>query len=148
MEIAKEQKELLMKCMDSIDAVRIFRKLFWKWYEGPVRLLGESTRDQLRQLREFMCAEDKVGSDTMPYVMVMLYYGRDLAARKIALQKPNGDYYVLSVCEQLQSELDHYFDADDPYFPVFECRPDDLCDWLKHAVEIVDEANTIACYGI
>ena len=90
MEIAKEQKELLMKCMDSIDAVRIFRKLFWKWYEGPVRLLGESTRDQLRQLREFMCAEDKVGLDTMPYVMAMLYYGRDLAARKIALQKPNG----------------------------------------------------------
>lgn len=88
MEIAKEQKELLMKCMDSIDAVRIFRKLFWKWYEGPVRLLGESTRDQLRQLREFMCAEDKVGLDTMPYVMAMLYYGRDLLPEKSPYRNP------------------------------------------------------------
>lgn len=147
MEISTAQKDLLQECMNSIEAVRTFRKLFWKWYQGPVHLIGESAREQLRELREFMYAEDKVGLDCMPYVMALLYYGRDLAAKKIILQKPNGDYYVLSVCEHLQSELDHYYESDDPYYAVFNSKPDDLCDWLKHAVEVVDEANTIANYS-
>lgn len=147
MNLSSEQKSLLQNCIDSIESVRIFRKLFWKWHDGPVRLVGESTRDQLCQLREFMRLEEKAGFDKVPFVMAMLYYGRDMAANKVVLQKPNGDYYVLSVAEQLQKELDNYYNSDDPYYTVFQSDPHDLCDWLKSAVMVVDEANTMLNYG-
>lgn len=147
MNISSEYKDLIQNCIDSIESVRIFRKLFWKWNDGPVHLMGESTRDQLQQLREFMRLEEKAGFDKVPFVMAMLYYGRDLAANKIVLQKPNGDYYILSVAEQLKKELDSYYNADDPYYTVFQSKPADLCDWLKKAVMVVDEANTMLCYG-
>lgn len=147
MKVSAEQRDLLQNCIDSIESVRIFRKLFWKWHEGPVRIMGESTRDQLRQLREFLRLEEKAGFDKVPFVMAMLYYGRDLAAHKIVLQKPNGESYVLSVAEQLQSELDNYYGADDPYYTVFQSDPEDLCDWLQNAVMVVDEANTMLAYS-
>ena len=80
----------------------------------------------------------------MPYIISLLYYGRDLAAHNIVLQKPNGDYYVLSVCEQLETEFNKFSEADDPYSVAFVSDPDKLVDWLRTACSIVEETMSIA----
>ncbi len=131
MEISAKQQDILKNCAAVIEDSAIFRKLFWKWYEEHGRVGGESPRDQIKQLREFLRAIEKVGKEKMPYIVSLLYYGRDLAARNIVLQKPNGDYYVLSVCEQLDAV-------------AFVSDPDKLVDWLRNASEIVEETMSLA----
>lgn len=144
MDISAERKAILKGCADVIEDTALFRKLFWKWYEEHGRVGGESPRDQIKQLREFLRAIEKVGKEKMPYIISMLYYGRDLAAKKIVLQKPNGDYYVLSVCEQLESEYNKFKEADDPYSIAFVSDPDQLVEWIRHACEIVETTVSMA----
>ena len=144
MEISAKQQDILKNCAAVIEDSAIFRKLFWKWYEEHGRVGGESPRDQIKQLREFLRAIEKVGKVKMPYIVSLLYYGRDLAARNIVLQKPNGDYYVLSVCEQLETEYNKFFNSDDPYAVAFVSDPDKLVDWLRNASEIVEETMSLA----
>ena len=144
MEISAKQQDILKNCAAVIEDSAVFRKLFWKWYEEHGRVGGESPRDQIKQLREFLRAIDKVGKEKMPYIISLLYYGRDLAAHNIVLQKPNGDYYVLSVCEQLETEFNKFSEADDPYSVAFVSDPDKLVDWLRTACSIVEETMSIA----
>lgn len=146
MEITAAQKDIFKKCADAVEDCAVFRKLFWKWYEEHGRVGGESPRDQIKQLREFLWAQEKVGREKMPYITAMIYYGRDLAAHKIVLQKPNGDYYVLSVCEQLEAEYNKYVEADDPYAVAFVSDPDKLVEWLRHACEIVEQTVPMASF--
>jgi len=140
MEITTEQKEILLKFQEAIEPAKVFRKLFWKWYQEHGKVGFESAREQIKQLREFYRAVEKVGVDKMPYIMSMIYYGRSLKAGKTVLQKPNGDYYVYSVYEQLHAELTKYETVDDPYLAAFRDDPDQLVEYLKETSEIIEYA--------
>ena len=137
MTFTDEQKKVLTDCVAAVEPInKIFRPLFWAWHE---RL----THNEIKELREFLNALAKAGSEVVPTVMAMLYLGRDVTGGKISIQKPNGDYYVLSVIEEVQNEMKKFRSNTDPYQTIFDSHPDDLCDWLKKACEIVTEADEL-----
>ena len=114
MEISAKQQDILKNCAAVIEDSAIFRKLFWKWYEEHGRVGGESPRDQIKQLREFLRAIEKVGKEKMPYIVSLLY------------------------------EYNKFFNSDDPYAVAFVSDPDKLVDWLRNASEIVEETMSLA----
>ena len=82
----------------------------------------------------------EIGEGNLPYVLMMLYAGADLAHGSWFLPKENDPGYKDSVCRLLQTNQDDFVLYADPHYMVKEKTPGVLGEWLRSGMEVVKKA--------
>lgn len=83
---------------------------------------------------------DIVGEETMSYIMMILYLGKDVSDGVWELPKETEDDYSESVCNLLLTDKDDYYALRDPYYNLKKKRPELVSKWIRRALEVIIKA--------
>jgi hypothetical protein len=141
--LSSEQRTLLTGCAACLGEAKQLVELLEDWAKEEHFLAGTSAKEAMKRHREIEHFTDKVGKDTYKHLLIMLYFGRDVSNHSWFIQKPNGDYYVLSVCQLLRTEEENYERYSDPSYLLIEKSPKVLKEWMGDAIDHVTKAAAI-----
>ena len=141
--LSSEQRSLLTSCAANLGEAKQLLELLEGWAKEEHFLTATSAKEAMKRHREIEHFTDKVGKNAYKYLLIMLYFGRDVSNHSWFIQKPNGDYYVLSVCQLLRTEEENYERYSDPNYLLIEKSPKVLKEWMTEAIDHVTKAAAI-----
>lgn len=133
----REQEDEELQRRGLLDKSRPFRGLKRACDIDP---FGTRRRAALKRREELGRFIKENGTIAMRYVLMILYFGEDIEHKVWALPATSDPSYIDSVCDLLLTDQDDYMRLENPYYTVYEKKPELVAGWIRNGLKFMIQA--------